>query len=204
MSNQPIAVTAVRGPAKELPDNSGVRLTVDIDQNFIQLFHQGFRAVGQPVTLARLTAPEDDGGNIVMGVRRPAKEMPDGTLRVTVDIDPAFRNTFFQNFRVVGEPIALVAIRTEAANPTTRKGGRLTKLAGEMCRHYGFRLFVSDQRGQGMTPADEDLSAMWLRKYCGVNSRRDLDYEPEAAERFRLLQAKFIAWAQENRLESIS
>jgi hypothetical protein len=200
-NNQAVAITGLRGPARELPENSGVRLTIDIDPNFVKAFHDGFRIVGQAVSISRLAE-----GDIrpVMGVRRPVKEMPDGTLRVTVDIDPAFRSLFFEEFKTVGEPVAMVAIAQEAANPVTRKGGRLTRLAGEMCRNYAFRLFVGFQHSEQFNPVDEDAAAVWLRHACEIDSRRDLDYLPEAAKRFQVIQSQFVQWAETHNLEHVS
>lgn len=198
--DKPIAVTGIRGPAKEFPDGSGLRVSIDVDPHLVRDFHQSFPEVGMPVALGRLVDQGQDAPPAVLGVRRPVREQVDGTLRVFIDIPQDYRNQFFESFQHVGEPVALTAMAVGARQV---KQGKLVKLAGEVCRNYGFRVYVGHLLEGGFQPVSEEIAAQWLRDECGIASRTALDANPEAAERFRLVQARFIEWARENNLEAV-
>ena len=50
----------------------------------------------------------------ITGTRRQMKEMADGTIRVTVDIDMQFKDVFLTNFPI-DTPIAIVRMTQEAS-----------------------------------------------------------------------------------------
>lgn len=198
-ADQPVMITGVRGPAREFQDGSGVRVSVDVDPHQVRDFHRAFPGVGMPVALARLT--EKEGSPVVLGVRCPVREQLDGTLRVFVDIGKEHRNTFFETFQTVGEPVVLTALRVERNDQV--KAGKFCRLAGEICRNYGFRVFVGHQTEGVFEPVDDAAAAQWLRAECGVSSRKELDADADAADRFRLVQSRFIEWAQQHSMEAI-
>lgn len=198
--NAPIAVNGIRGPAREFPDGSGVRVAIDIDPYMVRDFHRTFPEVGMPVSLALLV--EHDVPPAVTGIRRPVKEQVDGTLRVFIDISKEFRNQFFASFQHVGESVVLVAMRATAENPVPARG-KLCRLAGEICRNYGFRVYVGHLVEGVFQPVDEAIAAEWLRAECGVESRKELDGDPDAAARFREIQAQFLDWARQNNMEAV-
>jgi hypothetical protein len=57
----------------------------------------------------------------------------------------------------------------------------LTRLAGIWCNDPEFREWVALGRPNAITPAE---AANWIRVVCQVESRRELDTDPEAAARF--------------------
>ena len=67
-----------------------------------------------------------------------------------------------------------------------RKGGALAQRAGILCNEGAFQLWAEVR-----TP---DAAKAFLYQRCGVESRVDLDYEPEAAAKFRDMAAEYEAW----------
>ena len=63
----------------------------------------------------------------ISATRRQMKEMADGTIRVQVDIDPAFRAAFLQAFPSIDMPIALAPLvrdfERRPETPKEQKGG---------------------------------------------------------------------------------
>lgn len=72
-----------------------------------------------------------------------------------------------------------------AANPQA-KGGRLARLAGQLCQQSDFHAFCSARS------ADE--AAAYIRRVCHVGSRAELDHDPQAANLFHELVRKPFAY----------
>jgi hypothetical protein len=106
------------------------------------------------------------------------KEMADGTIRVQVDIDPACRSDFLALFPDIDMPVALALLRTdfEHEQPSPLKGGALAKLAGIFCQQVEFWAFCRAD--------DADEARDWILGVCGIQSRRELDHDVQAAQRF--------------------
>ena len=144
----------------------------------------------------------------ISGTRRAMKEMADGTIRVQVDIDPAFRMAFLQMFPNIDMPVALAPLRADfeqqAPTPSTEqekpKGGALAKLAGQFCNDTDFWSFLEDHHAvqyASLTPPG-DVAAEFIRSKCGIQSRADLDHNREAAEIFNAeFRLPFLAWQGE-------
>jgi hypothetical protein len=120
----------------------------------------------------------------ISGTRRAMKEMADGTVRVQIDIDPKYRNEFFNLFGQIDMPVALAPLVSDFEKSTSDeadiqqkpKGGDLAKLAGMFCQSVHFWEFCRCD--------DADEARDWILRVCGVESRRDLDHNPTAAKIF--------------------
>ncbi|MDD9738463.1 hypothetical protein PVW47_01575 [Marinovum sp. SP66] len=66
-----------------------------------------------------------------------------------------------------------------------------SQIAGILCNDPAFRAFVDTQTGAPCP--DADAAATFLRRQCGVTSRRQLDTDPEARDRFDRLRTDFDA-----------
>jgi hypothetical protein len=134
----------------------------------------------------------------ISGTRRSFKEMADGTIRVSIDIDPRFRKEFFASFGEIDMPVALAPLladfETRAPAEEKPKGGALAKLTGlwrndpkfwEWCRSLKWSCYT-----------EEDAAAM-IRTVCGVESCAELDHD-EAAEAIfhREIRIPFSKWLQ--------
>jgi len=85
--------------------------------------------------------------------------------------------------------IALVPIgdddQPQAINP---KGGEQAKRAGILCGEHKFRQFLKTTR------AFEGEPAFFVREYCGVSSRSELDHDQEATIKFGKLLGEYHTW----------
>ncbi|RWM29461.1 hypothetical protein [Mesorhizobium sp.] len=69
-----------------------------------------------------------------------------------------------------------------------RKGGPVAQKAGILCNEGAFRLWAEVQ-----TP---DAARAFIYRRCGVESRVDLDYEEEAATKFREMCLEYQVWLE--------
>lgn len=81
--------------------------------------------------------------------------------------------------------------------PSPQRIGPLARLAGIWCKSEGFRAFLLHEYGaQCFT---EDGAASAVRELCGIESRRELDESPAAAERFHAaLRLRFMDWRRQH------
>lgn len=119
------------------------------------------------------------------------KTMADGTLRLTVDIEPRDALAAFTLFRSPGTAGAVAAIRPapgpapEPEPAAPMKGGELSRVAAIMCKSVGFFEFVSS-----LVDDTAEASSFMLCQICGVDQKRELDHNPGAATRFHELIRK--------------
>lgn len=66
--------------------------------------------------------------------------------------------------------------------------------AGILCNDRQFRRFVGRTIAAPGGEVSAQAAAEYLRRFCGVSSRRDLDATPEARARFDTLTLEFDAW----------
>lgn len=77
---------------------------------------------------------------------------------------------------------------------TTRPPASLATRAAILCNDQRFQRFAADRcdlRGQQFCPS---ASAEYLRTFCGITSRRDLDTNRAAAAKFNVLRTEFDVW----------
>jgi hypothetical protein len=140
--------------------------------------------------------------------------MVDGTLRLTVDIEPRHAQDAFRLFGAPGVPMALAALKTAAQQE--RKGPepqRLSTLAALMCKRDDFvqfirRIYDVEMGGTGRSWGDvspEDFGGDTERyaRHCIMvlcelkESRAELDTNDEAAALFRSIILR--PWAEHQR-----
>lgn len=141
--------------------------------------------------------------SVISGTRRGMKELVDGTIRVQIDIDPIHRADFFAAFSRIDMPVALAPLVAnfeqikpvdddaicEATNdigPPKPKGGELAKWAGILSNDPVFWEWADCE--------DAEDAAMHIRDYCLIDSRAELDHNPEAAKIFRNMMGEFDTW----------
>lgn len=66
----------------------------------------------------------------------------------------------------------------------------VARLAGILSNDARFKAFIAKAHD---FPGDDP--AVFIRGWCDVASRRDLDTDPAALARFRTLQTEFDAWS---------
>lgn len=141
---------------------------------------------------------ETDEITAISGTRRQYKEMADGTLRVTIDIDPPQKQAFLTLFPEIDMPVALSPLKAdfEQKKEGKPKGGPLSKSAAQMCEHPPFQSFVVRHWPENdPCPTDPAIyTVLYIRRRCGIESRAELDSNPEAAKRFHELMREYRQW----------
>lgn len=114
----------------------------------------------------------------IAGTRRTYQELADGTIRVKIDIDPAFRDAFLDQFRQIDMPVALAPLKAdfEKRQDHAPKGGDIARLAGQLCNNPRFQEFLN------VNNAEE--AARLIRTECGIVSRAELDHDLDAQDIF--------------------
>jgi hypothetical protein len=139
------------------------------------------------------------------------RTMADGTLRLTVDISPTHAQDAFRLFGMAGLPMVLARLTPEAAKYSAQdaaieadgqakgaseveqasedeiKGGKLSQWAAQRCNDHDFYMFLRknfDAHYTG-TPVDiQDYCRKLILITCGIESRRWLDHDVDAAAIF--------------------
>lgn len=134
----------------------------------------------------------------VMGASTTVKTMADGSLRLAIDIEPRHAQAAFALFGSPGTPVALARITNEAAvehdrqaqrdpEPEKPKGGALAKLAGMLCADPEFWKFLTHQFSLEEVCEGGEDAAQIVREVCEIESRSELDWHTDAADRFHSL-----------------
>ena len=89
--------------------------------------------------------------------------------------------------------VGVAPIDTEASQKPQEKpkGGKLAQRAGILCGEKAFQEFLKTRGGLISTDYD---AASFLRIYCGVASRADLDHNPIGGQNFKDLEADYRDW----------
>lgn len=124
----------------------------------------------------------------------------DGTLAMTIHIDPPFRDAAIALFGAPGSEMALAALQCATAAPKPA-GGERAKWCGIRCQETEFQRWIQErylsqwEAAPGATPAT--WAASVIRAVCSVESRAELDNDPAAAERFdRLIRRPYLEQAK--------
>jgi hypothetical protein len=128
--------------------------------------------------------------------------MADSTLRLTLDIEPRFAQSAFVLFGMAGTPVALAALQVATSEPALKpeKGGKLAKWCAIRCQEPEFQQWLNDEfrltarlyKGQFM--ALEEVAAEMIRSILGVESRAEIDTDPDVREAFNsLIYRRYMA-----------
>ena len=147
----------------------------------------------------------------VSATRKSMKELADGSIRVSLDIDPRFRTDFFRLFPEIDAPVVLaplaygVALEQVQENaehhdeikPAKKRGGftddvgPLCRLAVMWCSDQTFHEWLNNAFPEeaDAEPFNEVSAKILICDLCHIASRRELDTDKNAAavfhERFR-------------------
>ena len=125
----------------------------------------------------------------ITGTRRQMKEMADGTIRVTVDIDMQFKDVFLTNFPI-DTAIAIVRMtqeasarqmRTNIVSQENRMNG-LGLLAVRWCKETMFWEWLEDNFGEDID--SEEAASDAIKAICNIETRKELNTNVPAAEFF--------------------
>jgi hypothetical protein len=129
--------------------------------------------------------------SIIEGASVSVKTMSDGTLRLSIDIEPRNAQAAFALFGAPGRAVALAALKDGAgavreadavvAAALKPKGAEWAKLAGMWCEDKDFQQFL---RENGYVCRNDIEAAEALRRVCRIESRVELDHDPRALQEF--------------------
>lgn len=121
------------------------------------------------------------------------KTMADGTLRLSVDIEPMHAQAAFALFGKPGQPLALAALKPASSKPAAEqpKGGTLAQWVAMRCQEPAFHRWLQETFPQQWQDAHGTKPVEWaasvVRAVCAVESRAELDTDPIAASRLHKL-----------------
>lgn len=113
------------------------------------------------------------------------KTMADGSLQVTINVEPYHAQTAFLLFGMPGTPMALAALKVGTQvdqtpepdpPPEPAKGGPLARWAALRCQDDRFRSWLD--------VSSEATARAAILMRCGIHSRAELDSNTEAAGLF--------------------
>lgn len=139
----------------------------------------------------------DETPNAISGTFRTYQLLRDSTLRIVIDIDPRFKSAFHQMFRDNDIPVAIAPLamnfeRIEEKQEDKRVGP-LCRLACIWCRDEQFREWLWKETG--FETHTEDEASDVLRDWLEIDSRLQLDHDPEAEKRFLdTVRTPFMKW----------
>jgi hypothetical protein len=128
--------------------------------------------------------------SIIEAASVQVKTMADGTLRLSVDIEPRFARDAFALFGSPGTPMALAALKpqSEPIHAERPKGGELSKWVAMRCQEPAFQQWLKGhfpdpwRFAHGDTPAEK--AAGTIRAVCSVESRAEIDNNETARRVF--------------------
>ena len=152
----------------------------------------------------------DNNPSAIMGASGACRTMADGSLRISIEIEPRHARAAFTLFGSPGTPVALARITDEAATAEARreftapedrpKGGALCKLAAMWSNEEEFHNFLAATMKWAKAysePITSVVAANIIRETCGVASRADLDHDERAAHIFhRDFRLPYQRWLQ--------
>lgn len=123
------------------------------------------------------------------------KTMADGTLRITVDVEPRHAQAAFALFGSPGVPMALARLQAPAPEPEPErlKGGMAAKWLALRCAEPAFQEWLIAKflpqwiASESWSENPTQRAASVIRAVCSVESRAEIDNDPAANERFQRL-----------------
>lgn len=127
----------------------------------------------------------------IAGATHTLRVLVDGTLSISIMIEPRHAQDAFKLFGAPGTAVALAALLPDDQQPPEKEhksGGELAKLASMWCRDADFQEWLK-------VGSPEEARSIILSR-CGITSRRHLDHDEGAArifhDRFRIPYRKHL------------
>ena len=112
------------------------------------------------------------------------KTMADGTLQLTINIEPADAIRAFTLFGAPGTPVALAALKVGHAlksdAPAEPKGGPLSQWLAQRCNEVAFREWVQHASTE-LEIHDSDGASAAVCEAIGVTRKREIDGNEQAS-----------------------
>jgi hypothetical protein len=120
----------------------------------------------------------------------PTRKVAKIILEIPIEQADAFIAAFGAPRTDKSVPVAIARLDMKAVAEKP-KGGKLAQRAGIVCGEPGFKKYLLSHH-----PYIEALGtpAQYLRSYCGVVSRAELDHDAGAAKLFDEMMREYSAW----------
>jgi hypothetical protein len=131
--------------------------------------------------------------DLIQATSVAVKTMADGTLRLSVDINPTEANKAFGLFGMPGAPLVLARLNTKAGivqaqNETIIKGGFMSNWLAMRCKESDFHSFLDYKYydNSGMVH-NQEVAEETVKSLLGIESKKEVDNNIEAEEKFHRL-----------------
>lgn len=119
------------------------------------------------------------------------RDMADGSLRITLEFEPRHARDAYALFGSRGTPVAVAALKPASGKPEPPKGGTLAQWVAIRCSDAHFQAWLHARWPKQWDEAPGKTEAEWaasvVRAVCAIESRKELDNDPQAAARFHKL-----------------
>ena len=131
------------------------------------------------------------------------KDMADGSLRITLEFDPAYAKEAYALFGARGTPLAVAALNLQASQAQAQqetieeaKGGFLSQWLAMRCNEPKFWEFIECEIAENTTTCSNKQEADVLVKMAlDIDSKRELDNDKEAEQRFHeIIRKPYAEW----------
>lgn len=140
----------------------------------------------------------------IQGATHTSRMLVDGTLAITVMVEPRHAQDAFRLLCVPGTAVAMAALKDAptpepAPQPEKPKGGERAKWVAMRCPEPEFQKWLAarypTQFGYSTAGTIAQQIASTVRAVCSIESRAELDNDPLAIERFeRLIRRPWAAF----------
>lgn len=130
--------------------------------------------------------------NVIEASSGTYRSRVDGTIVLSVEIEPRFRAEALTLFGMPGTPMALAALRIAKPKLEKVEGGGIGHWCWQAvatCREQTFWEWIRFASLQGKAPSNEAEAAEIVKHVCGIETRSELDTNLKARETF---QCKFL------------
>ena len=127
------------------------------------------------------------------------KDRVDGTLVLTIEIEPRHASEALALFRVRGTAVALAALKpahlddSDKPDQQSEPVGPLAKWLIMRCKEPQFWEWLGS--GGAPKPTSEQAASELAKEFLGIQSRKEIDLDPDKTERFhRLIRGPYSKW----------
>ena len=137
----------------------------------------------------------------IAAVSRNVKTLADGTLRLTIDIEPNNAQEAFKYFGMPDVPMAIARLTQEAAIEHAQtetinelKGGFLSQWLAIRCSEPEFWAFVK-AKSFSSDISDAEMCDAEVKLYLNIKSKKELDNNKLAEHRFHeMIRKPYTDW----------
>ena len=134
------------------------------------------------------------------------KDLADGTLRVSFDIEPRYAQEAYALFGSRGSSVAIAALTQQATTALAQAEAvqnapaltGLALLAVQWCKEPKFWEWLNTKCGDVTALTNENDVKLYILAICGIDSRKELNTSKLAERRFnRFIREPYMEWLKD-------